>query len=482
MKSSVIRPLTGLAMVVSIAAIIALAISLFRGSWADTVPVTVIADRAGLVMNPDAKVKMRGVQVGRVSSIEPRPDGTAALHLAVDRSALNLIPDNVTVDITSSTVFGAKFVQLVPPPTPSSGRLRPGQEIPAQHVMVEVNTVFQKLVNVLDKIDPAQLNETLGAIATAFNGRGDQIGQTLVDLNAVLAELEPSLPNLAHDIETSVPMLTAYGDAAPDLVDTVRHSTQIGNSIVDQQRNLDRFLVSTIGLADAGNDVIGGNTDPYQPVERELRITRAVLEVCAEFNQPVGIITKSALIERDLDLLAPMAAKGLAHAFVSVTTLDAELARRLEPRASAPYRRLKALRRLAEAGVPCGVMVAPVIPFLNDQDMETILEAAREAGVQRAGYVVLRLPHELKDLFQEWLAQHYPLRAERVMARVRDMRGGMAYNSRWRERQTGTGTYAELLAQRFDKACRRLGLNARSVSLDTSRFKVPGRAEQMELF
>ncbi|MFO7190492.1 MAG: PA0069 family radical SAM protein [Pseudomonadota bacterium] len=228
--------------------------------------------------------------------------------------------------------------------------------------------------------------------------------------------------------------------------------------------------------------VIGGNTDPYQPVERELRITRAVLEVCAEFNQPVGIITKSALIERDLDLLAPMAAKGLAHAFVSVTTLDAELARRLEPRASAPYRRLKALRRLAEAGVPCGVMVAPVIPFLNDQDMETILEAAREAGVQRAGYVVLRLPHELKDLFQEWLAQHYPLRAERVMARVRDMRGGMAYNSRWRERQTGTGTYAELLAQRFDKACRRLGLNARSVSLDTSRFKVPGRAEQMELF
>lgn len=266
MKSSVIRPLTGLAMIVSIAAIIALAISLFRGSWADTVPVTVIADRAGLVMNPDAKVKMRGVQVGRVSSIEPRPDGTAALHLAVDRSALNLIPDNVTVDITSSTVFGAKFVQLVPPPTPSSGRLRPGQEIPAQHVMVEVNTVFQKLVNVLDKIDPAQLNETLGAIATAFNGRGDQIGQTLVDLNAVLAELEPSLPNLAHDIETSVPMLTAYGDAAPDLVDTVRHSTQIGNSIVDQQRNLDRFLVSTIGLADAGNDVIGGNTDALAEV------------------------------------------------------------------------------------------------------------------------------------------------------------------------------------------------------------------------
>lgn len=229
--------------------------------------------------------------------------------------------------------------------------------------------------------------------------------------------------------------------------------------------------------------VIGGNTDPYQPIERELRITRGILEVCAEFNQPIGIITKSALIERDLDLLAPMAAKGLARAFVSVTTLDAALARKLEPRAAAPYRRIRALRALVEAGVPTGVMVAPVIPFLNDKDLEAILGVARDAGVTRAGYVLLRLPHEVKDIFQAWLAEHYPLRAEHIMARVRDMRGGKEYDSVWRERQTGTGAYAELLRQRFDKTCRRLGINVREMaSLDTTLFKVPGRAEQLGLF
>jgi virulence factor Mce-like protein len=248
-----------LALIVVLGLIFALAVGLFRGSFTATEPVTVLSDRAGLVMNPDAKVKMRGVQVGTVRSIESRPDGTAALHLAMDPSQLHLIPSNVNVDIASSTVFGAKFVNMVPPADPSPQRLRPGQVIQGQHVMVEINTVFQQLVQVLDKIEPTKLNQTLGAIATAFNGRGEKIGKTLTDFNAFLAKIEPSLPNLSHDIEAAVPTLNAYADAAPDLVSTVQNSTQLSRSIVDEQQNLDEFLVSSIGLADVGNDVIGGN-------------------------------------------------------------------------------------------------------------------------------------------------------------------------------------------------------------------------------
>jgi phospholipid/cholesterol/gamma-HCH transport system substrate-binding protein len=259
MRSTVVRPLAGLATVVAVLAIVALAISLFRGSWSETVPVTVISDRAGLVMNNDAKVKMRGVQVGKVSSIEAKPDGTAAIHLAMDRSQLHLIPSNVNVDIASSTVFGAKFVQFKEPAKPSPEKMRAGQVIQSQHVMVEINTVFQQLVSVLDKIDPTKLNQTLGAIATAFNGRGEKIGQTLTDFNAFLAKIEPSLPNLSHDIEAAVPTLNAYADAAPDLIATVQNTTTVSRSIVDEQQDLDSFLVSSIGLADVGNDVIGGN-------------------------------------------------------------------------------------------------------------------------------------------------------------------------------------------------------------------------------
>jgi virulence factor Mce-like protein len=260
------RPLAGFATVLAIAAIIAVTAGLFRGSFTETVPVTVISDRAGLVMNPDAKVKMRGGQVGTVSSIESRPDGTAALHLAMDPSELHFIPSNVGVDITSSTVFGAKFVQLDPPPDPSPEKLHAGQVIRGQHVTVEINTVFQQLVAVLDKIDPAKLNQTLGAIATAFNGRGQKFGQTLSDLNAFLARIEPSLPNLGHDIATSVPVLDAYAVAAPDLIKTVDSSTQISKTIVDEQQNLDEFLVSSIGLADVGSDVVGGNRQPLTDV------------------------------------------------------------------------------------------------------------------------------------------------------------------------------------------------------------------------
>ena len=277
MKSSAVRPLAGLGLFVALALIAALAIALFRDSFADTVPVTVISDRAGLVMNPDAKVRMRGVQVGKVKSIEDQADGTAALHLDMDRSQMNLIPSNVGVDITSSTVFGAKFVQLVPPPDPSQQKLREGQVIQGQHVTVEINTVFQQLVNVLDKIDPAKLNETLGAISTAFNGRGEQIGKTLTDFNALLGKIEPSLPNLSRDIEASVPAFTAYADAAPDLVSTIKNTTTLSNSIVDQQQNLDAFLVSATALADVGNDVVGSNRQGITDVTHLLVPTSGLL-------------------------------------------------------------------------------------------------------------------------------------------------------------------------------------------------------------
>jgi virulence factor Mce-like protein len=279
------RPLAGLATVLAIGLIIALAVALFRGSFIKTVPVTVISDRAGLVMNPDAKVKMRGAQVGTVSAIESRPDGTAALHLAMDPTQLHFIPSNVSVDITSSTVFGAKFVQLDQPPNPSPEKLRAGQVIQGQHVTVEINTVFQQLVAVLDKVDPAKLNQTLGAIATAFNGRGQKFGQTLSDLNSFLAKIEPSLPNMSHDIETSVPALNAYADAAPDLVKTIDNSTRISRSIVDEQQNLDEFLVSTIGLADIGNDVVGGNRQALTDVVHLLVPTTDLLN---EYQQALN--------------------------------------------------------------------------------------------------------------------------------------------------------------------------------------------------
>jgi phospholipid/cholesterol/gamma-HCH transport system substrate-binding protein len=277
MKSSAVRPLTGLAMIVAVCLIVAVAIGLFGGSFTKTEPVTVISDRAGLVMNNDAKVKMRGVVVGKVESIESRPDGKAALQLAMDPSQLKLIPSNVKVDIASSTVFGAKSVDMVSPDNPSPEPLRAGQVIQSEHVVVEINTVFQQLVQVLDKIDPAKLNQTLGAVATAFNGRGEKFGKTLTDFNAFLAKIEPSLPNLSHDLETAAPTLGAYADAAPDLLETVRSTTQISNTIVDQQQELDEFLVSSIGLADIGNDVIGGNEPALAEVLHLLVPTTDVL-------------------------------------------------------------------------------------------------------------------------------------------------------------------------------------------------------------
>jgi virulence factor Mce-like protein len=253
------RPIAGLVTVLVLLGIVALAIGLFNSSFTKTVPVTLISDRAGLVMNPDAKVKMRGVQVGTVSSIEQRPDGKAVLHLAMNPAQLRLIPGNVQADIASTTVFGAKYVQLVAPENPSADKLRPGQTLQGDHVTVEMNTVFQQLTNVLNKIDPAKLNETLGALSSAFSGRGEAMGQSLSDFDAVLKKIEPSLPNLTGDIESMAAVSKAYGDAAPDLLKTVDNTNRLSDSIVAEQQNLDNFLVSSIGLADAGNDVIGGN-------------------------------------------------------------------------------------------------------------------------------------------------------------------------------------------------------------------------------
>ncbi|MDZ4364876.1 PA0069 family radical SAM protein [Brevundimonas sp.] len=228
---------------------------------------------------------------------------------------------------------------------------------------------------------------------------------------------------------------------------------------------------------------IGGNTDPYQPVEREQKITRGILEVMQRFNQPFSIITKSGLITRDLDILGPMGREGLATAFVSITTLDRGLARAMEPRASTPARRLDAIRALADVGVPVGVGVAPVIPGLNDHEMESILEAAAKAGAATAMYVTLRLPLEIKDLFREWLADARPDRAARVMSLIRQTRGGRDYDADWAQRMKGTGPVAELIATRFKAAVKRYGLEGERHILDVSRFRVPRDARaQMELF
>ena len=229
---------------------------------------------------------------------------------------------------------------------------------------------------------------------------------------------------------------------------------------------------------------IGANTDPYQPIERKHGITRSVLEVLAECNHPLGIITKSALIERDLDLLAPMAKKGLVQVFISIGTADRELMRRLEPRSVAPERRLEVLRTLSDAGVPCGVLVAPIIPFLNDRDMEAVLERAATQGAQMAGHQILRLPYELKNLFKDWLERHYPLKAGHIMSQIRQMRGGRENDPRFGKRMSGEGIFAELQEQRFRLACERYGLNrdGRNRQLDTTHFLPPFGTGQLNLF
>ncbi len=221
---------------------------------------------------------------------------------------------------------------------------------------------------------------------------------------------------------------------------------------------------------------MGTNTDPYQPVERDLKITRQILQVLSDFNNPVGIVTKNHLITRDIDILGDMAKRNLAEVFLSITTLDRDLARTMEPRASAPHRRLDAIRELAAAGIPVGVMTAPMIPGLNDHEMESILDASAAAGATRAGYTALRLPLEIKDLFEEWLRANRPDRAERILSLVRQMRGGELYKAEFGTRMKGEGPIAQLLSQRFAASIKRLDLNRVRYRLDTMRFAVPAAA------
>ena len=226
---------------------------------------------------------------------------------------------------------------------------------------------------------------------------------------------------------------------------------------------------------------IGSATDCYQPVERELCLTRGLIGLLHETRHAFSLVTKSSGVERDLDLIAPMAADGLAAVYVTITTLDGELARRLEPRAAAPHRRLRTIEALVAAGVPVGVSVAPQIPFVNE-DMEHVLQAAWQAGARSAFYTVVRLPWEVAPLFRQWLELHYPQRAARIMARIHDMRGGKDYNSDFAARMKGSGLWAELVRQRFEKTCARLGYNQQRIELDLSRFKPPPASGQGSLF
>lgn len=258
----------------------------------------------------------------------------------------------------------------------------------------------------------------------------------------------------------------AYLGHSPGLdFETKLYAKPDAAQVLEAELSSPRYQPRTIAL--------GSNTDPYQPIERERRITRQILEVLAAARHPVGIVTKSALVARDIDILAPMAREGLAKVAISVTTLDRRLARAMEPRASTPPKRLEAVRQLSEAGIPVAVMVAPVIPTLTDHEIEAILEAASAAGAAEAGYILLRLPRELKDLFREWLATAYPGRADRVINVLRSMHGGRDYVAEFGIRQRGSGPYAAQIATRFRLALTRLGLNQRRQPLRTDLFVRP---------
>jgi DNA repair photolyase len=244
--------------------------------------------------------------------------------------------------------------------------------------------------------------------------------------------------------------------------------------LLDKELSKDGYQPRTIA--------IGTNTDPYQPIEKQYRIMREILEVLEARGHPVGIVTKSALVTRDIDILSRMAERGLAKVALSVTTLDRMLARTMEPRASTPTKRLEAIRQLSDAGIPASVMVAPIIPGLTDQEMERILDSARAAGAREAGYVVLRLPLEVAPIFKDWLLRHYPDRYRHVMSLIRSMRDGKDYDSDWGKRMKGSGPYAWQIGRRFEIAAKRLGLNAERRSLRTDQFVVAARAtEQLML-
>jgi virulence factor Mce-like protein len=256
------RPVVGVLSALTIIGIVALAIALFNGRFTATVPVTVITDRAGLLTTRGAKVKLNGAQIGTVSAVAETADGRAELTLALDPARLELIPADTHVDIAAGTVFGAKSVEFIPPPHPSDVPLRAGQVLRSEHVTVEVNTIFDALNAVLSHIDPAKLNATLNAVSTAFSGRGESFGQSLTDFDDFLKTFDPALPALRNGFRSLPEATGAYADAAPDLMALVKNASAISRTVVDKQAGLDRFLVSSIGLADIGNDVIGSNQRP----------------------------------------------------------------------------------------------------------------------------------------------------------------------------------------------------------------------------
>ena len=277
------RPLAGLLTVVALIAVVAVAVALFRDSFTKSIPVTVVADRAGLVMNPDAKVKLNGAQVGKVASIEALPDGGAALHLAIDPDSVDAIPANVGAEITSSTVFGAKFVELVPPSAPSPASLQAGTVITGgDNVTVELNTVFEQLVSVLAEVEPAKLNQTLGALAKSLSGRGDKFGQSLVDLDSALSKINPALESLNADLTLAPTVFDAFADASPDLLTILDNTARVGDTLVDQQGNLDALLVSAIGLADIGTEVLAENRGPLSEV---LRLLVPTTDLTNQYNE-----------------------------------------------------------------------------------------------------------------------------------------------------------------------------------------------------
>ena len=261
MPTSTLRVIAGAATVVVLTAVVVLAIEMFHGLFVSSTPVTVVSARAGLVMNPDAKVKLHGVEVGRVAAIGSSPEGGAVLHLALNPKWTALIPANVDARIVSSTVFGSKFVEFVAPQSPSRDSLRAGQVLDADHVTVENNTIFQQLSDVLAQVDPGELNATLTAVASGLSGRGEAMAKAVGDFDALLATVEPGLPTLDHELDVAPVAAGAYADSAADIVTTMRNLASVSQTIVDTQHQLDEFLISTIGLADLGNDVLGSNRE-----------------------------------------------------------------------------------------------------------------------------------------------------------------------------------------------------------------------------
>jgi DNA repair photolyase len=269
----------------------------------------------------------------------------------------------------------------------------------------------------------------------------------------------------------------AYYDLSPGLdFETKLFAKPNAAELLEKELAAPGYKCSTIAL--------GTNTDPYQPIERQYQITREIIAVLNKYHHPLTIVTKSSLVERDIDLLAPMAEKKLVQLFVSITTLDHQLMQKMEPRTTAPKRRLQILSNLISAGIPTGVIFAPVIPVINDSEMETILKYAAEAGSNTASFVMLRLPHEIKDLFKDWLDTHYPLKTSHVMNMITDIRAGKKNDPNFHSRLTGTGVYADLIQKRFVKTCKQLGLNVgENVSLDTSQFIKPVlQGQQHSLF